>query len=64
MVGRIITSLDCVAEGVEWLARREPAFARALPLVAAFYTGCTLWSALDWVRGRGGMWKGRAQAGR
>jgi len=33
MVGRIITSLDCVAEGVEWLARREPAFARALPLV-------------------------------
>ena len=33
MVGRIITSLDCVAEGAEWLAGREPAFARALPLV-------------------------------
>jgi DNA-3-methyladenine glycosylase II len=32
MVGRIIHSLDCVAEGADWLARREPAFARALPL--------------------------------
>jgi len=29
MVGRIITSLDCVAEGAEWLAAREPLFARA-----------------------------------
>ncbi len=35
MVGRIIHSLDCVAEGAAWLARREPAFARALPLVGA-----------------------------
>jgi len=35
MVGRIIHSLDCVAEGAEWLARREPGFARALPLVGA-----------------------------
>ncbi len=33
MVGRIIHSLDCVAEGAEWLALREPAFARALLLV-------------------------------
>jgi DNA-3-methyladenine glycosylase II len=33
MVGRIIHSLDCVAEGAQWLAAREPAFARALPLV-------------------------------
>ena len=30
MVGRIITSLDCVAEGAEWLAAREPRFAHAL----------------------------------
>lgn len=30
MVGRIITSLDCVAEGAEWLAGREPRFAHAL----------------------------------
>ena len=30
MVGRIITTLDCVAEGAEWLALREPRFAVAL----------------------------------
>jgi DNA-3-methyladenine glycosylase II len=35
MVGRIIHSLDCVAEGAEWLAARDPGFARALPLVGA-----------------------------
>ncbi|MCX7288942.1 MAG: DNA-3-methyladenine glycosylase 2 family protein, partial [Rhodobacterales bacterium] len=33
MVGRIILSHDCVAEGADWLARQEPAFARAVPLV-------------------------------
>lgn len=33
MVGRIIQSLECVAEGAHWLSAREPAFARALPLV-------------------------------
>lgn len=33
MVGRIITSLDCVAEGAEWLARAEPRFAHARALV-------------------------------
>lgn len=32
MVGRIIHSLACVAEGADWLAAHEPAFARALPL--------------------------------
>lgn len=32
MVGRIITSLDCVAEGADWLGRKEPRFAEALPL--------------------------------
>ncbi len=35
MVGRIIMSPDCVAEGAAWLALREPAFAHALPLVGA-----------------------------
>lgn len=30
--GRIITSLDCVAEGAEWLATKEPRFAQALAL--------------------------------
>lgn len=33
MVGRIIETPDCVAEGAAWLALREPAFARALPQV-------------------------------
>ena len=33
MVGRIIHSLTCVAEGAEWLAAREPRFAEALPMV-------------------------------
>lgn len=30
MVGRIITSLDCVEEGADWLAKVEPRFAVAL----------------------------------
>jgi DNA-3-methyladenine glycosylase II len=30
MVGRIIRTEDCVAEGAAWLAAREPQFARAL----------------------------------
>lgn len=42
--------------------RRSPLWGLALPLVAVFYAGCTLSSALAWYRGRGGMWKGRAQA--
>lgn len=34
MVGRIIQTLDCVSEGADWLARHEPRFADALPLVS------------------------------
>lgn len=37
-------------------------FGPALPLVAALYTVFTFDSALQHWRGRGGMWKGRAQA--
>ena len=36
----------------------------ALPLIAAFYGGCTLWSGWQFHRGRGGLWKRRAQAAR
>jgi hopene-associated glycosyltransferase HpnB len=32
-----------------------------LPLVALFYAGATVYSALQYSRGRGGQWKGRAQ---
>ncbi len=34
----------------------------SLPGIAAFYAACTLLSAWQHHRGRGGMWKGRAQA--
>jgi len=42
--------------------RRSPLWGVALPLIALFYTGCTVWSAWAHARGRGGLWKGRAQA--
>jgi hopene-associated glycosyltransferase HpnB len=42
--------------------RLSPLWGLALPLVGALYTLFTLASALDSWRGRGGMWKGRAQA--
>lgn len=41
---------------------RSPLWALALPLIAAFYGAATFWSAVQHARGRGGMWKGRAQA--
>lgn len=42
--------------------RRSPLWGLALPLIAGFYAGCTLLSAWHHYRGKGGMWKGRAQA--
>ena len=42
--------------------RRSPLWGPALPLIATFYAACTLLSAWQHVRGRGGMWKGRVQA--
>jgi len=42
--------------------RLSPAWALALPLVAATYLALTLDSAWQHVRGRGGEWKGRVQA--
>jgi len=42
--------------------RRSPLWGVALPLIGAVYTLFTLQSALEVWRGRGGMWKGRAQA--
>ena len=42
--------------------RRSPLWGPALPAIAAFYAGCTILSAWQHGRGRGGMWKGRAQA--
>jgi hopene-associated glycosyltransferase HpnB len=42
--------------------RRSPAWGLALPAVGAIYAYFTLQSAIDVWQGRGGMWKGRAQA--
>ena len=42
--------------------RRSPVWGWALPAIASFYAGATFASALAHWRGRGGMWKGRAQA--
>jgi hopene-associated glycosyltransferase HpnB len=42
--------------------RRSPLWGLALPAIGAVYAGFTLKSALDVWRGRGGLWKGRAQA--
>ena len=41
--------------------RLAPSYALLLPAVALFYAGATLHSALRYVLGRGGQWKGRAQ---
>lgn len=37
------------------------ASAAALPGIATFYAGATVWSAVQYWRGAGGAWKGRAQ---
>ncbi|MCH4894086.1 glycosyltransferase [Sphingomonas sp. SFZ2018-12] len=42
--------------------RCSPLWGLALPGIAAFYTGATLYSAWQFTRGRGGAWKGRHQA--
>jgi hopene-associated glycosyltransferase HpnB len=43
--------------------RLSPFWGVALPLIGAFYAGFTLDSAIQHWSGKGGMWKGRAQAG-
>jgi hopene-associated glycosyltransferase HpnB len=42
--------------------RLSPFWGLALPLMGALYAGFTVQSAVQYWRGRGGMWKGRAQA--
>jgi hopene-associated glycosyltransferase HpnB len=42
--------------------RRSPLWGFALPLIGALYTVFTVQSAIDVWMGRGGFWKGRAQA--
>jgi hopene-associated glycosyltransferase HpnB len=42
--------------------RQSPLWGLVLPAIAAAYAGFTLQSAVDFWRGRGGLWKGRVQA--
>lgn len=42
--------------------RQSPAWGLALPLIGVLYTAFTIDSAIQVWRGKGGMWKGRAQA--
>jgi hypothetical protein len=42
--------------------RRSPLWGLALPLTGAVYAAFTLNSAIQYWRGRGGLWKGRVQA--
>jgi hypothetical protein len=44
--------------------RLRPVWALLLPLAAFFYTYATVLSAVRYWFGRGGLWKGRAQAKR
>jgi hopene-associated glycosyltransferase HpnB len=44
--------------------RRSSGWAFALPLIAAFYLGATIHSAVQYWRGQGGQWKGRFQDAR
>ena len=44
------------------LYRLSLLWAPTLPAIAAVYLGFTLDSAIQHVRGRGGLWKGRVQA--
>jgi hopene-associated glycosyltransferase HpnB len=41
---------------------RQPFWGLALPLIALFYLGATVGSAVNYWRGKGGQWKGRSQA--
>jgi hopene-associated glycosyltransferase HpnB len=47
-----------------WHFRRSRYWAPLLPIAALFYTYATWLSAMRYWRGRGGQWKGRAQAAR
>jgi hopene-associated glycosyltransferase HpnB len=44
------------------LYRLNPVWSLALPAIALFYSAATIGSAVAFWRGRGGQWKGRAQA--
>jgi len=66
-VGRIMGALAWALMALSFqpmlrFYRRSPLWGIALPAIAAYYGWCTFLSGWQHHRGRGGMWKGRAQA--
>lgn len=64
---RALGALAWVLMSLAWMPalryyRRSPFWAPFLPLVAAFYAGATLHSAIAHWRGVGGLWKGRVRS--
>ncbi len=55
-------TMACLFWPTNRLYRLNPVRSFALPVIAGFYAGATIGSAVDFWRGRGGRWKGRAQA--
>ena len=54
--------MACVFLPTVRLFRLNPLWSLALPAIALFYSAATIGSAVNYWRGRGGQWKGRAQA--
>jgi hopene-associated glycosyltransferase HpnB len=74
LMGMVLGGLGALAGALAWAImtiafqpmlhfyRRSPYWGLALPLIGMFYAAFTVDSAIQHWRGRGGMWKGRAQA--
>jgi hypothetical protein len=50
-----------VLMSLAFVPTRTLCFAPFLPFIATFYLGATVQSAIQYWRGKGGMWKGRVQ---
>jgi hopene-associated glycosyltransferase HpnB len=59
-VGALLLMSACYWPMVRFY-RLAPFWCLCLPLIATFYTAAVVHSALQYARGRGGSWKGRAQ---
>ncbi len=55
-------AMAVASQPILWFYRLSPLWGLALPLIGWMYALFTVDSAIQHWRGRGGMWKGRAQA--